>query len=224
MKPLSHITNYILPCRFFFLFSFDLDACLWDVETFELDAIPTRHKVMRGDLNGRGEGIIGVYSGRYDIVSLHKGALLALQEHADNTLYPGMKVALASSATTPFAVKIARASLNILEVFPGRSVMDSITRDFDGMDVNQIGRDPPLSGNKAQSHFPLLHKATNIRYDRMLFFDDCNWGDHCAMVEAACQENDTGKGVTTFRTPHGIGVSEWRRGMEKDAKEHREES
>ena len=41
--------------------------------------------------------------------------------------------------------------------------------------VNQIGRQPPLSSNKAKSHFPRLKEATGVPFDQMLFFDDCNW-------------------------------------------------
>lgn len=44
------------------------------------------------------------------------------------------------------------------------------------------------------------------------FFDDCNWGDHCGMVQAACKEAN-GKGVVTLRTPRGLGVAEFREGM-----------
>jgi magnesium-dependent phosphatase 1 len=189
---------------------FDLDACFWDQEMYEMRALPSG-KVM-GDLNGRGEGVIGVMSGR-DKISLHKGSLIALQEHADG-LYSGMKIALASSADTPFAEQIGRAALKMLEVFPGMTVWDLLMRDWDGIDVNQIGRQPPLSPNKAKSHFPRLREVTGVRYDRMLFFDDCIWGDHCGMVAAACMEPDTGKCVVTVTTPNGLGEKEWRKGIE----------
>eukprot|EP00966_Prymnesium_polylepis_P018300 421643-Prymnesium_polylepis.2 len=99
-----------------------------------------------GDLNGRGEGVVGVMSG-VDKISLHAGALCALQEHADGN-YTGMRVALASSANTPFAVKVGRTALAMLEVLPGLTVWDLLMRDWDGRDVNQIGRSPPLSPNK----------------------------------------------------------------------------
>ena len=60
---------------------FDLDACLWDKEMYEMPEIPDAAKdAVRGDLNGRGEGVKGVMSGRYRI-SLHAGALVALQGH-----------------------------------------------------------------------------------------------------------------------------------------------
>lgn len=92
---------------------------------------------------GLGEGVTGVYSGM-DKISLHKGSFLALQEHAQNK-YPGMKVCFASSANTPFAEKVGKATLKLLEVLPGMTVWDVVMRDWDGEDVNQIGRQPPLS-------------------------------------------------------------------------------
>eukprot|EP00553_Chaetoceros_curvisetus_P012704 CAMPEP_0204641660 /NCGR_PEP_ID=MMETSP0717-20131115/51258_1 /ASSEMBLY_ACC=CAM_ASM_000666 /TAXON_ID=230516 /ORGANISM="Chaetoceros curvisetus" /LENGTH=133 /DNA_ID=CAMNT_0051662351 /DNA_START=834 /DNA_END=1235 /DNA_ORIENTATION=- len=129
-----------------------------------------------------------------------------------------MKVALASSANTPFAEKVGRASLKMLEVVPGVTVWDVLMRDWDGVDVNQIGRQPPLSSNKSMTHFPILREKTGIRYDRMLFFDDCNWGDHCGMVEENCREDDSDLGPVTMRTPYGLGESEFRKGMEAYAK------
>ena len=177
---------------------------------YEMSALPS--KTVIGDLNGRGEGVIGVMSGR-DKISLHTGSLISLQEHHDGK-YPGMKAALASSANTPFAEKVGRASLKMLEVFPGVTVWDVLMRDWDGVDVNQIGRQPPLSSNKSQTHFPFLREKTGIRYDRMLFFDDCNWGDHCGMVEQNCREEDSGKGPATVRTPKGLGEKEWRLGLQ----------
>jgi hypothetical protein len=90
-----------------------------------------------------GEGVTGAYSGG-DKISLHSGSLVALQEHAQN-LYPGMKIAFASSADTPFAEKVGRATLKLLEVMPGMTVWDLAMRDWDNKDINQIGRQPPLS-------------------------------------------------------------------------------
>jgi len=190
---------------------FDLDACLWDKEMFEMPAIPKAVDVVRGDLNGRGEGVTGVMSGRHKI-ALHAGSLVALQEHADGR-YPGMKIALASSANTPFAEQIGRATLALLEVTPGTTVWDVLMRDWDGRDVNQIGRQPPLSPNKSATHFPRLREATGVAYSDMLFFDDCNWGDHCGQVASRCKEDD-GRGVVTCRTPDGLGEAEFRKGMQ----------
>jgi len=177
---------------------------------YEMPALPD--KTIRGDLNGRGSGVVGVMSGRNQI-SLHAGSLKALQDHADGT-HGTMKVAFASSADTPFAEKIGRASLQMLEVLPGLTVWDLVVnRDWDGREVYQIGRQPPLSSNKAASHFPHLKDLTGIRYDRMLFFDDCNWGDHCGMVAAGCREPDTRQGPAVVRTPNGLGLKEWDEGL-----------
>jgi magnesium-dependent phosphatase 1 len=187
-----------------------LDACFWDQEMYEMPALPSRTVV--SDLNGRGSGVSGVYSGPHKI-SLHSGSLQALQDHADGKHGP-MKVCFASSADTPFAEQIGRASLKMLEVLPGLTVWDLVVQqDWDGTDVNQIGRQPPLSSNKAASHFPRIKQLTGIRYDRMLFFDDCNWGDHCGMVAAQCREADTNLGPAVLRTPNGLGIKEWQKGL-----------
>ena len=88
-------------------------------------------------------------------------------------------------------------------------------RDWVGRDVNQIGRQrPKLSPNKARSHFPNLKAETGIRYDKMMFFDDCNWGDHCTMVAQGCREEASGRGVVTVKTPRGLGEREWQQGLE----------
>lgn len=196
---------------------FDLDACLWDKEMFQMEEIPSERDTILGDLNGKGEGVVSVMSGR-DKISLHRGSLVALQDHAAGR-FPGMRIAVASSADTPFAEKVGRAALNLLEVVPGLTVWGLLTRDWEGRDVNQIGRQPPLSANKAATHFPRLQEATGVRFDRMLFFDDCLWGDHCGKVSAGCRESDTGKGVVSVRTPRGLGESEWRQGLKLYAAE-----
>lgn len=100
----------------------------------------------------------------------------------------------------------------MLEVLPGLSVWDLVLRDWGGRDVNQIGRQPPLSSNKAATHFPRLRELTGVPYDEMLFFDDSLWSDHCAMVARTCKE-ENGYGVITVRTPRGLGVAEWRKGL-----------
>lgn len=189
---------------------FDLDACFWDQEMYEMPALPS--KTVTGPLNEAGEGVTGAYSGRNKI-SMHPGSMVALQEHSAGDKYPGMKVCFASSADTPFAEKIGRATLKLLEVIPGVTVWDLVLKDWGGQDVNQIGRQPPLSSNKAQTHFPRIRKLTGIPYNRMLFFDDCNWGDHVGMVGRGCKE-DNGEGVVGHRTPRGLSVADWYKGLE----------
>lgn len=190
---------------------FDLDACFWDQEMYEMPALPS--KTVQGPLGESGEvGVTGAYSGRNKI-SMHPGSMIALREHLAKDKYPGMKVCFASSADTPFAEQIGRAALKLLEVAPEKTVWDLVLEDWDGEDVNQIGRQPPLSSNKAQTHFPRIRKLTGIPYDKMLFFDDCNWGDHVGMVGRGCREGN-GRGVVGHRTPSGLSVSDWYKGLE----------
>jgi magnesium-dependent phosphatase 1 len=207
---------------------FDADACLWDQEMYEMPQIPKETDVVYGDLNGLGRGVVATKSGPHEI-RLHAGSLLALQQHALGKHYPGMKICIASSADTPLAERICRANLKLLQVLPagyngdnnnnnnqgGLTVWDLFMRDWNGTDVNQIGRQAKnnLSSDKSRSHFPNLRRITNIRYDKMLFFDDCNWGDHCGMVATNCRETDTNQGPAIWRTPNGLGVKEWHDGL-----------
>lgn len=185
----------------------DLDMCVWSPEMYTLDEMPDRP--IQGDLNGRGEGVIGVRSGG-DVIRLFPGALAALQEVADGK-YEGMLLAVASSADTPLAEKIGRSAMAMLEVLPGLTLKELLMRGFDDGRNLQIGRQPPLSSNKARTHFPILKEKTGIPYDQMLFFDDSLWGDHCGQVEAECP------GVVTQRTPTGLQEVEWRNALRKFA-------
>lgn len=134
---------------------------------YELRHMPG--ETVLGDLNGRGTGVVGVMSGS-DKISLHKGALIALQEVHDG-LYPGMKLAVASSADTPLAEEIGRAAMKVLEVVPGVTVYQVLTQGWewpDGKALNlQIGRQPPLSSDKARTHFPILRDVTGVSYDKV---------------------------------------------------------
>ena len=78
----------------------------------------------------------------------------------------------------------------------------------------QIGRSYPLTSNKSKTHIPFIQKATGIPYNEMLFFDDCNWGDNCAIVERNCV------GVVGHRTPDGLQVKEWKKGLKKWQKKY----
>ena len=85
----------------------------------------------------------------------------ARHEHA---LGLGLGLGLANPNPTPNpkcgAGQVGRAALQLLEVVPGLTVWQLLMRDWEGRDVNQIGRQPPLSSNKAASHFPRLKQAT----------------------------------------------------------------
>lgn len=123
-----------------------------------------------------------------------------------------MRLAAASSADTPRAVQIGRAAMELLEVVPGVSLYSLFMRGWEGTEGEpnlQIGRTPPLSSDKSKTHFPRLRELTGVPYEDMLFFDDSNWSDHCAIVAAKC------KGVVTQRTPRGMTLAEWEAGLKR---------
>ena len=187
----------------------DLDDCVWHPEMYTLNDMPSTP--IRGDLNARGEGVVGVKSG-LETIRLFPGALRALQECHDGAHDPS-RLAVASSADTPLAASIAHAALSILEVVPGVTVRDVLCRGWPAgfEDHIKIGRTPPLSSDKSKTHFPLLREATGVDYDGMLFFDDSNWSDHCRIVAQNCP------GVVTQRTPRGMQHSEFVAGLKKYA-------
>lgn len=192
------------------LIVFDLDMCAWSPEMYTLSEIPK--KTIKGDLNGHGHGVVAAVSDG-EHVRLFPGALHALQQLHLNKL-PGTKCAVASSADTPHAVKIAKKCLQLLEVVPGVSVAEVLRTAGGGFghDGNiQIGRSPPLSSNKSKTHFPRLRDLCEIDYEHMLFFDDSNWEDNCAIVERHCP------GVVAQRTPRGLQVHEFELGLRKFA-------
>lgn len=49
----------------------------------------------------------------------------------------------------------------------------------------------------------ILRRETGITYDKMVFFDDYNWGDDRSKVTDACP------GVVTQKTPDGIQENEF---------------
>ena len=173
---------------------FDLDDCVWSPvsrgatanfslmqrqilqEMYTLSQVPTAADAVQGDLGGQGEGVIGVKSGG-EVIRLFPGALQVFQLVLSGE-YGTMRLAAASSADTPKAVQIGRAAMAILEIIPGVTMLETFRRAGGGFasDSNlQIGRTPPLSSNKAQTHFPILQQFTRIPYEQWLFFDDCNW-------------------------------------------------
>ena len=85
---------------------FDLDMCMWSPEMYTLGTPPS--KAIKGPLLEAGDGVVGASNGQ-DTVHLFPGALKALQEVAAG-MYPGMRLAVASSADTPLAVRCAKAS------------------------------------------------------------------------------------------------------------------
>ena len=199
------------------LIVFDLDACFWNQEMYQLyDICESKDNIVDEKTNT----VVGAVSGR-TVIRMHEGSRKALTEYYEGK-YPGARLATASSADTPLAVKIGQSALRNLEIAPGVSAASVFAigweKEFDGN--VQIGRTPPLSANKAQTHFPILRKFTNIEYHKMLFFDDCNWGDHCAAVESQCVEPKAGLGPAIQRTPRGLGVKEWETALAKYKARH----
>ena len=199
------------------LIVFDLDMCLWSPEMYELSVVPVESDKIIGKLgNLDQEGCIKVKSGGYDTIQLFPAALQVLQHFYNGDFGDDVRIAAASSADTPQAVRIGRAALDLLEVVPGVTVRSVFRQgwpsDFEGN--LQIGRTPPLSSDKAATHFPILKKETGIDYSGMIFFDDCNWGDHCGNVARACP------GVITQRTPRGLQLREFEAAL--DAYHNRE--
>lgn len=143
----------------------DLDDCVWHPEMFTLDEMPGQPVI--GDLNGRGEGVIGVRSGT-ETITMFPGALQALQECAEGRFDP-MRLAVASSADTQFATQIAQAALRMLEVLPGVTLRQLLARGWpDAFEGNVwIGRQMPLSSDKSRTHFPLLKEVCHALIRRV---------------------------------------------------------
>lgn len=181
---------------------------------YELHQVPTDKDVVKGSLgDGVGDGVIGVKSG-HETIKLFPDALKVLQDyHAGK--YP-FRIAAASSADTPLAVQIGRAAMDRLEVLPGVSMREVFNRGWEpGFEGHlQIGRSPPLSSDKSRTHFPILKAETGTGYEGMLFFDDCNWGDHCQKVAKACP------GVVCVRTPRGLQMQQWEQGLSEYTKRY----
>lgn len=195
---------------------FDLDMCMWSPEMYELSEIPTGDGAkMVGKLGGHGEGCVGAKSSG-DVIRLFPDALAILQDFYAGKYGSEMRIAAASSADTPQAEAIGKAAMNLLEVVPGVTMREVFAKGWpEGFNGNmQIGRQPPLSSNKAKSHFPFLQRETGIEYQDMIFFDDCNWGDHCANVANNCP------GVITERTPRGMTKTAWESCLRKYAQKN----
>jgi magnesium-dependent phosphatase 1 len=187
---------------------FDLDDCLWTPEMHELSgkpSVPVEGPLDPLDPANSDLGTVGMrvrsrgmWDGNEDeCVTLFDGARLALRELALNPKYRGIKLAAASSSLEP---TYSHACLRGIEVLPGLTLRDMFSHD-------EIGRSGKLSSRKT-THFRELHKASGVPYEEMLFFDDCNWGDHCKDVTKTY-------GVVSQRTPSGMRLEEFHRGIDK---------
>ena len=189
------------------LIVFDCDMCLWSPEMYELHSLPT--KEVRSSVDGE-TMVTGAETNEGDVVELFPAARNVLKDFYEGKFPKNCRIAAASSADNAHAVKCAHKSMNTIEILPGVTMAKVFEKGWkDGFKGNlQIGRSGKLSSNK-QTHFRELKKETGIEFNKMLFFDDCNWGDNCRIV---------GKlGVTTQKTPRGLTKSDFAQGLKKYA-------
>jgi magnesium-dependent phosphatase 1 len=174
---------------------FDLDDCLWSPEVYTLHAKPSIPEL--GDLSpASGHGVVGMkVPPNGPTVQLFPGARRVLYELASRREYQGIILAVASSSEEP---SYSHAVLEGIEILPGLPIRKLIKYD-------QIGRSGKLTPDK-KTHFQLLHQQSKIPYHEMLFFDDCNWGDHCGRVSREF-------GVISQRTPSGLQYSEFQEAL-----------
>eukprot|EP00578_Thalassiosira_sp_NH16_P024125 CAMPEP_0181099784 /NCGR_PEP_ID=MMETSP1071-20121207/12842_1 /TAXON_ID=35127 /ORGANISM="Thalassiosira sp., Strain NH16" /LENGTH=233 /DNA_ID=CAMNT_0023182465 /DNA_START=140 /DNA_END=841 /DNA_ORIENTATION=- len=215
-SPCTTDNNYLLPS----IIVFDLDDCLWTPEMHELSgtpSIPVEGPMDPNDANSE-LGTVGMRvpssrrrgrrGGGYDwgghdtdheeVVELYPGARLALRELATDPAYEGVKIAVASTSLEP---SYSRACIDGIEIVEGVRLRDMIS-------YAQIGRCGELTSRKT-GHFRLIHEQSGgVPYDEMLFFDDCNWGDHVGDVNREF-------GVVGVRTPQGLRLEEFHHGLKK---------
>lgn len=144
------------------LIVFDLDACLWLPEMFELHAKPSTYDAAADGVRA-GEDVVRLLPGALKVLRLVR----AQPERFGETLF-----AAASSTTEPSA---ARRCLKLLPVDASCTV--------DGL----LSYREIYPGSKGRQHFPALREQSGVPYDQMLFFDDCTFGDNCGDVARCCQ-------------------------------------
>lgn len=188
---------------------FDLDMCMWHPEMYELPGKPMKKEM--GQLGTAGEGVVGAVTASGDrrwshhggsggaTVRLFPGALKALQELYLLPEWQDTKVAAASSSEEP---SYSAACLDMLEILPGVPMREVFS-------FFAIGRRGELSSDK-RTHFKKIQRESKVVFREMLFFDDCNWGDHVRKIEQA-------HGVLGVRTPGGMQEEEWREGLRRFA-------
>jgi len=200
-------------CNLPSLIVFDLDDCLWTPEMHELSGLPTipiegpldQNNIETSPLGtigmkvrrGRSGGGWGGYGNEEEIVELYSEARLVLRELAINPKYKDVEIAVASTSLEP---SYSQACLDGIEIIDGVTMRDMIS-------YAQVGRTGQLTSRKT-SHFQLIHEESGIAYEDMLFFDDCNWGDHVGDLFNKY-------GVIGIRTPEGLKWEDFHRGLEK---------
>ena len=171
----------------------------------ELPGLPS--VPIRGDLGDGQQGVVGLQvprRGRTSTVELYPGARQALYRLATDPAYRGIVLAAASTSLEP---RYSDACLRALEILPHLTLHDMLA-------YREIGRTGRLDSDK-RTHFRLLHESSGIPYAEMLFFDDCNWGDHVGRVQQA-------HGVVGQRTPHGLTLAEFEQGLARYRKHAQE--
>ncbi len=202
---------------------FDLDDCLWTPEMHELYGMPSvpvkgnldpdavKHsdskrilpdrtaKTKKQAINeGNEVGTTGMkVPGTSQTVYLFDGARRALRELALDPKFKDVLVAVASTSLEP---SYSHKCLDHIQILPHVTMRDMISYD-------EIGRSGHLTSRKT-THFEALHYASQVPYNEMLFFDDCNWQDHCEDVSRSF-------GVTSQRTPNGLKLNEFHTGLDK---------
>lgn len=162
---------------------FDLDACLWLPEMYQLACAPSAWDAAAG----------GVRAGR-EVVRLFPGALHALAQLASEPRFAATRIALASSTSKPDYARAVLAAYQLSDCRGGTF----------GERVSWAEL-YPISHKGA--HFRNLQKASGIPFADMLFFDDCTWSDNCGEVSSSCP------GVVGMATPDGMTVEAWEAGL-----------
>ena len=220
-----------LQCSLPTMIVFDLDDCLWTPEMHELYEMPSipiqgnlnpdqdshaitsssrnqtrrtaKRKTKSSDTQSHSQdpaeiGTVGMrVPGTSQTVYLYDGARRALREIATDDKYNDVLIAAASSSLEP---TYSHQCLNNIEIIPNVTMRDLF--DFD-----EIGRTGHLTARKT-THFQSLHRRSHVPYEEMLFFDDCNWGDHVKDVGDSF-------GVVGERTPNGLQIEEFHAGLDK---------
>ena len=128
---------------------FDLDACLWLPEMYQLPAPPSGWD---GDKQGVRAGS--------DVVRLFPGALHALAQLASDPRFAETRIALASSTSKP---DYARAVLAAYQLSDSRG----------GTFGERVSWAELYPISHKGAHFRNLQRASSISFEEMLFFDEC---------------------------------------------------
>ena len=184
------------------LIVFDLDDCLWTPEMYTLPQKPSNEiqGVVNEDTGDR--GVVGVQCGSSGpTVKLFSDARRVLQRihNERDTTFQHTQFAVASSSEEP---SYSRSCLEKIDILPGVKMKSLFP-------YQQIGRTGALTSRKT-THFDGLKRESNIEFPDMLFFDDCNWGDHVGDLHKTY-------GVIGVRTPYGLTWDQFEEGLQSFA-------